>query len=142
MKIITIDEAKELLLNLKNSKTGHCVYVRYARVNPKCERCNKRYKEGFAKCPVCGDNLSFETNDIIRFNVVNPGEGITKPGEGVRRGKDFWQALEEDDCVKYYSFKRSDRSDGKKGAYRQFKLDNLIEMKLEGERYIIKRVVK
>lgn len=137
---VTVAKAKEMFLGLKESKTGHLVAVHFMRVSPKCEECGKTYDKETADvdCPECGGVVHFDADDVIRFGVQNPGEGITKPGTGIRKGKDFFQALEEDNCIKYYSFTRNDRTDGKRGAYRQFKLENLVDFTMEGKKYILR----
>jgi hypothetical protein len=141
MKIVDEKEVKEMFRRvMKGEKLVHVVYD---RKQPKCLVCGKRYdRENLpsgGEC--CGKVLSFITEDTCRFGVQNPGAGITKPGEGVRIGVSADEAFEQG-LVKYYSFVREgDRTDGKKGGYRQFQLSNLVEFTVDKEKYLVNRKI-
>lgn len=162
-RTVTEFEAKEILLAFHDYENDF-IGFHYLRKEPKCLKCERKYKDRETAPKICSykvreqvgttasgrrkfadtdedclGEVSFETNDVGRFSVQNPGQGITKPGEGVRKGKSFYEALEQDNCVKYYSTQRSDRTDDKKGAYRQFGLDMLIDFTARGVKYNLKR---
>ena len=159
MKTVNLNEIRDVFK--KAMQGDHLVHVIYRREMPKCEACGTRYKfdvpplctkmvatldasgnpvideYGNPVKHVCNHELSYVTTDTCRFGVQNPGAGITKPGEGAREGVSAVEAFGQG-YVKYYSFTREgDRVDGKKGGYRQFKLDNLIEATVEGEKYLV-----
>ena len=137
MKTVSETEAREIFR--RAMKGEHFVHVIYNREMPKCEICGKRYKKEqvptSGKC--CDKELSFVTDDTCRFGVQNPGAGITKPGEGEKVGISASEAF-ADGNIKYYSVMREgDRTDGKRGGYRQFKLCNLVQATVEGEKYLV-----
>ena len=137
MKTVNLVEIRSVFKDAM--KGDHLVHVIYRREMPKCLVCGKRYKNTAmpvgGKC--CGEELSYITTDTCRFGVQNPGAGITKPGEGAKEGIGAQEAFGMG-YIKYYSFTREgDRIDGKKGGYRQFKLENLVEATVEGEKYLI-----
>lgn len=142
MKSVSLEEIKGVFKKAMNGE--QLVHVVYLREMPKCMVCGKRFKKENlpmdGKC--CGKELSFVTEDTCRFGVQNPGVGITKPGTGEKHGISAREAFESN-YVKYYSFTRvGDRDDGRKGGYRQFKLENLVEAKVDGERYLVNIKVK
>ena len=133
---VTLTEAVAVLKNLVK---GNQVFgVEYYREQPKCLKCGKRFDREKATASCCGVALSYITKDTCKFHVKNPGKGITKPGEGVRVGESADTAW-ENGRVKYYSFTRvGDRTDEKKGGYRQFVIENLIRFTdHNGNDYII-----
>lgn len=137
--IVSEQEIKEIFNRVR--KGEQLISVVYHREMPKCEVCGKRYKRSNLPSgnECCGKQLSFTTADTCRFGVQNPGSGITKPGEGAKVGISADEAWDSG-LIKYYSFTREgDRNDGHKGGYRQFKLSNLVEASIEGEKYFIER---
>ena len=137
MKTVNLVEIRNVFKDAMKSE--HLVHVIYKREMPKCLVCGKRYKKedlpASGKC--CGSELSYVTTDTCRFGVQNPGGGIQKPGTGEKQGVGAEEAFGMG-YIKYYSFTRvGDRNDSKKGGYRQFKLENLVEATVEGEKYLI-----
>ena len=124
IKTITVVEATAILAEIR--KGNLCIGVEFYRKEPKCLICGKRYNKSKAPASCCGAALSYITKDTCKFGVHNPGEGITKPGEGVRIGESSDDAFALG-RLKYYSFTRvGDRTDEKKCGYRQLAIAELI----------------
>ena len=89
---------------------------------------------------VCGAVLETMRKMNGRLGVTNPGEGVTKPGTGLKSAMGgFKERLEDYGIVTVYDMDKADeRSDGKRGAYRCFKVENLLSLNLHRERFKVK----
>jgi hypothetical protein len=68
------------------------------------------------------------------FGVQNPTH-VTKPGQGVRKGVTFTEALEKG-TLKFFDV-NADNGDGTKGGYRSAKLNRITKITYNGETHLI-----
>ena len=125
------EEARELILDNKGKFFG----VIFVRKQPKCLDCNKRYKNADVaptECTKCGGEVSFIRTASGLLGVKNPKSGATVPGQGQYEGESFETALSKG-RVKYYDA-NVQQSNGR-GDYRQFLIDNIVELQISRTRY-------
>ena len=133
---ISQTEARELILDSK----GHFFGAIFIRKNPKCLKCNKRFKDAESapkECPKDGGEVSFIRTTSGLLGVRNPTSGATIPGKGEYVGESFETALSKD-RVKFYD-PNVQQVNGK-GDYRQFCLNLLVEIQINHIRYKIVEV--
>lgn len=68
------------------------------------------------------------------FGVTNPSH-VTAPGQGVRKGVDFKEALDKG-TLKFFDA-TAENADGTKGGYRCAKLNRITKIVYNGETHII-----
>jgi hypothetical protein len=111
-----------------------------------CHTCNRKVgKRENGVCKVCGaaavacgGGLEFTRKMTGRLGVQNPGEGITAPGTGAPDAMGGFEGRLQrvEPLVTVYDVGvEGVRADGQKGAYRAFRLNNLISLATAGTRY-------
>lgn len=140
-KHISRGEAVKLIFKHKGEIFG----AEFERVYPKCTKCHKAYSQKKAvknnmHCPQCGAFLSRTRKLQGRLGVRNPGRGITPPGSGhpdVLGG--FRNRMKTYSMVTVFdiSGQARDRTDNRKGGYRNIKITNIKRLNIGGQRYIV-----
>ena len=71
---------------------------------------------------------------VVQFGVQHPAH-VTAPGQGVREGVSFAEAVEKG-VLKFYEPNKVNPN-GTRGAYRSARIDSIISLTANGQRYII-----
>lgn len=134
MKEMYDKQVVEFLRNVAKDKIFSMIYKRIA---PKCASCGKSNKkwEGIDVCPHCGGQIMKYRFATCKLGVTDP-KHTTKPGEGKFKGESFEDAL-ADGRLKYFDM-NVENEDGTKGNYRQCKIENIREIRTNGQVYWVK----
>ena len=73
-------------------------------------------------------------NATVQFGVKNP-TNVTKPGQGVRKGRSFTEAASAGTLVFFEANKEN--PNGTKGAYRSANIDKIVSITANGKKHII-----
>ena len=132
MKTLSVKEAIEKLV--ENGR-NRIFSVTYKRANAKCTVCgrsNKKFND-LDVCPHCSGKLTKFRVGTGKIGVTDPKHAL-KPGTGQFIGESF------EDALKAGRFKYFDmNSDEGKGDYRQFRVENLFSIKVNGESFLVKK---
>ena len=113
-----------------------------------CHTCNRKVgKRENGVCKVCGSPaatcngaLEYTRKMTGRLGVQNPGDGITAPGTGApdAMGGFTGRLQRVEPLVTVFDVGvEGDRTDGKSGGYRCFRLNNLVSLSTGGVKYVL-----
>lgn len=106
----------------------------FERVEPKCKKCGYRSKKliGIKECPRCKGEVMKYAFATCRLGVTDP-KYAQKPGTGKYKGVSFEEALDKG-ILKYFDMTK----DNGKGDYRSCAISKIRNVKINGERYMVK----
>lgn len=109
----------------------------YKRTAPKCSSCGRSNKkwEGIDVCPHCGGQITKYRFATCKLGVTDP-QHTTKPGQGKFKGESFEEALAKGRMI--YFDMNAETKDGFKGDYRSCRIENIKEIRSNGQVYWIK----
>ena len=135
MKEIYGSQVVEFIRKQSKEKIFSMIYKRSA---PKCNSCGRSNKkwEDVDVCPHCGGQIMKYRFATAKLGVTDPQNAL-KPGTGKYKGESFEEALEKGRMI--YFDMNVENPDGTKGNYRQCKIENIKEIRMNGNVFWVKK---